>query len=66
MQAAAHAAHGAQKLWPPSHSSDDEAVFYLVNRVLLRGFSQDAITEFGKFARAEGVIVRWLKFSSAR
>ncbi len=33
-----------------------------VNCVLLRGFNDDQITEFGKFARAEGVVVRFIEF----
>jgi cyclic pyranopterin phosphate synthase len=33
-----------------------------VNCVLLRGFNDDQITEFGKFARSEGVVVRFIEF----
>lgn len=33
-----------------------------VNCVLLRGFNDDQIAEFGKFARDEGVIVRFIEF----
>ena len=33
-----------------------------VNSVLLRGFNDDQIAEFGKFARDEGVIVRFIEF----
>ena len=33
-----------------------------VNCVLLRGFNEDQIVEFGKFSRAEGVIVRFIEF----
>jgi cyclic pyranopterin phosphate synthase len=33
-----------------------------VNCVLLRGFNEDQIVEFGKFARDEGVIVRFIEF----
>jgi len=33
-----------------------------VNCVLLRGFNDDQIVEFGKFARDEGVIVRFIEF----
>jgi len=33
-----------------------------VNCVLLRGFNDDQITEFGKFARDEGVVVRFIEF----
>jgi GTP 3',8-cyclase len=33
-----------------------------VNCVLLRGFNEDQIVEFGKFARAEGVVVRFIEF----
>jgi cyclic pyranopterin phosphate synthase len=33
-----------------------------VNCVLLRGFNDDQIVEFGKFAREEGVIVRFIEF----
>jgi cyclic pyranopterin phosphate synthase len=33
-----------------------------VNCVLLRGFNEDQITAFGKFAREEGVVVRFIEF----
>src|SRR6266850_5609389 len=33
-----------------------------VNCVLLRGFNEDQIVEFGKFARNEGVVVRFIEF----
>jgi GTP 3',8-cyclase len=33
-----------------------------VNCVLLRGFNDDQIIEFGKFARDEGVVVRFIEF----
>src|SRR5271157_1506206 len=33
-----------------------------VNCVLLRGFNEDQIVEFGKFARGEGVVVRFIEF----
>jgi cyclic pyranopterin phosphate synthase len=33
-----------------------------VNCVLLRGFNEDQIVEFGKFAREEGVVVRFIEF----
>lgn len=33
-----------------------------VNCVLMRGFNDDQITEFGRFAREEGVIVRFIEF----
>lgn len=33
-----------------------------VNCVLLRGFNEDQIVEFGKFTRDEGVIVRFIEF----
>ncbi|HET8669007.1 MAG TPA: GTP 3',8-cyclase MoaA [Terriglobales bacterium] len=33
-----------------------------INCVLLRGFNDDQITEFGKFARNEGVVVRFIEF----
>jgi cyclic pyranopterin phosphate synthase len=33
-----------------------------VNCVLLRGFNEDQIVEFGRFARDEGVIVRFIEF----
>lgn len=33
-----------------------------VNCVLLRGFNDDQIMEFGKFARNEGVVVRFIEF----
>jgi len=33
-----------------------------VNCVLLRGFNDDQIAEFGKFARDEGVVVRFIEF----
>ena len=33
-----------------------------VNCVLLRGFNEDQIIPFGQFARAEGVIVRFIEF----
>ena len=33
-----------------------------VNCVLLRGFNDDQIPAFGKFARAEGVVVRFIEF----
>lgn len=33
-----------------------------VNCVLLRGFNEDQIVEFGKFSRAEGVVVRFIEF----
>jgi cyclic pyranopterin phosphate synthase len=33
-----------------------------VNCVLLRGFNEDQIAAFGKFAREEGVIVRFIEF----
>ncbi len=33
-----------------------------VNCVLLRGFNDDQITEFGKFAREEDVVVRFIEF----
>ena len=33
-----------------------------VNCVLLRGFNDDQITGFGKFAREEGVVVRFIEF----
>ena len=33
-----------------------------VNCVLLRGFNDDQITAFGKFAREEGVVVRFIEF----
>ena len=33
-----------------------------VNCVLLRGFNDDQIAEFGKFARQEGVVVRFIEF----
>jgi cyclic pyranopterin phosphate synthase len=33
-----------------------------VNSVLLRGFNEDQVVEFGKFAREEGVIVRFIEF----
>ena len=33
-----------------------------VNCVLLRGFNDDQIAEFGRFAREEGVIVRFIEF----
>jgi GTP 3',8-cyclase len=33
-----------------------------VNCVLLRGFNDDQIVEFGRFAREEGVVVRFIEF----
>jgi cyclic pyranopterin phosphate synthase len=33
-----------------------------VNCVLMRGFNEDQIVEFGKFAREEGVVVRFIEF----
>src|SRR5207244_2124579 len=33
-----------------------------VNCVLLRGFNDDQIAAFGKFARDEGVVVRFIEF----
>lgn len=33
-----------------------------VNCVLLRGFNEDQIVEFGKFSREQGVIVRFIEF----
>ena len=33
-----------------------------VNCVLLRGFNDDQVTAFGKFARDEGVVVRFIEF----
>src|SRR5260370_19772209 len=33
-----------------------------VNCVLLRGFNEDQVVPFGKFARAEGVTVRFIEF----
>jgi cyclic pyranopterin phosphate synthase len=33
-----------------------------VNCVLMRGFNEDQIVPFGKFARAEGLIVRFIEF----
>src|SRR3954463_13445940 len=33
-----------------------------VNCVLLRGFNEDQIIEFGKFARNEGVVLRFIEF----
>ncbi len=33
-----------------------------VNCVLLRGFNDDQIVDFGKFAREEGVVVRFIEF----
>jgi cyclic pyranopterin phosphate synthase len=33
-----------------------------INCVLMRGFNDDQITAFGKFARAEGVAVRFIEF----
>src|SRR3954469_20757565 len=33
-----------------------------VNCVLLRGFNDDQIAEFGRFARSEGVVVRFIEF----
>jgi cyclic pyranopterin phosphate synthase len=33
-----------------------------VNCVLLRGFNDDQITAFGRFAREEGVVVRFIEF----
>lgn len=33
-----------------------------VNCVLMRGFNDDQIVEFGKFAREEGVVVRFIEF----
>ncbi len=33
-----------------------------VNAVLLRGFNDDQIVDFGKFARDEGVVVRFIEF----
>src|SRR5712664_1382536 len=33
-----------------------------VNCVLLRGFNEDQIANFGKFAREEGVVVRFMEF----
>ncbi len=33
-----------------------------VNCVLLRGFNDDQIVEFGKFSRQEGVVVRFIEF----
>jgi cyclic pyranopterin phosphate synthase len=33
-----------------------------VNCVLLRGFNEDQIVEFGKFARNEGVVLRFIEF----
>ena len=33
-----------------------------VNCVLLRGFNDDQVTQFGKFARDEGVVVRFIEF----
>jgi cyclic pyranopterin phosphate synthase len=33
-----------------------------VNCVLLRGFNDDQVTAFGRFARAEGVVVRFIEF----
>jgi cyclic pyranopterin phosphate synthase len=33
-----------------------------VNCVLLRGFNEDQIVEFGKFSREEGVVVRFIEF----
>ncbi len=33
-----------------------------VNCVLMRGFNEDQVTPFGKFAREEGVIVRFIEF----
>ena len=33
-----------------------------VNCVLMRGFNDDQITAFGKFAREEGVVVRFIEF----
>src|SRR6202049_172746 len=33
-----------------------------VNCVLMRGFNEDQVVEFGKFAREEGVVVRFIEF----
>jgi cyclic pyranopterin phosphate synthase len=33
-----------------------------VNCVLVRGFNEDQVPEFGKFAREEGVVVRFIEF----
>src|SRR6202012_4306431 len=33
-----------------------------VNCVLMRGFNEDQIIPFGKFAREEGVVVRFIEF----
>jgi len=33
-----------------------------INCVLLRGFNEDQVVEFGKFARDEGVVVRFIEF----
>src|SRR6202048_841393 len=33
-----------------------------VNCVLLRGFNEDQVVPFGKFAREEGVVVRFIEF----
>src|SRR5690242_5488479 len=33
-----------------------------VNCVLMRGFNDDQIAEFGRFARSEGVVVRFIEF----
>ena len=33
-----------------------------VNCVLLRGFNDDQVIAFGKFAREEGVVVRFIEF----
>ncbi len=33
-----------------------------INCVLLRGFNEDQITAFGRFAREEGVVVRFIEF----
>ena len=33
-----------------------------INCVLLRGFNEDQIVKFGKFAREEGVVVRFIEF----
>jgi GTP 3',8-cyclase len=50
VRAGIRAARGAG-LWPVK-----------VNCVLMRGFNEDQIVAFGKFAREEGVIVRFIEF----
>jgi len=55
--------HGFHNVLAGIRASRDAALWPVkVNCVLMRGFNEDQIVAFGKFARDEGVVVRFIEF----